>query len=521
MTALVLLALLAQPVSFADIRNAAATPANWLTYSGNYQGHRHSALAEIHSGNVSQVRPVWVYQAQDPGKIETSPLVVDGILYLTEKPNVVTALDGRTGRPLWSTRLPPPPKVPTCCGPVNRGLAVLDDALFFATLDGQLVALDMRTGKIRWKITVGDGKSGASMTMAPLAVKDRIIVGIAGGEFGVRGFIDAYEARSGKRLWRFWTIPGPGQPGHESWKGDSWKTGGATTWVTGSYDPALNLVYWGTSNPAPSYDGDGREGDNLYANSLVALDADTGQLRWHFQFTPHDLHDWDSNQVPVVFDAPVGGRARTLVAQANRNGFYYVLDRATGELLSGTPYIKQTWASGLDPRGRPLVRPGTTPTAQGVLVYPGLGGGTNWYSPSYDPQSGLFFVQAHEDYAQVFFKRHGAFKPGAHYEGGAARDVEGSEHYAVVKAIEAATGKIVWEFKQHAGPSGGVLSTAGGLVWSGNREGTFFALDARSGRPLWRFQTGGGISANPISFEVDGKQHVAIATGQAIFVFAR
>jgi alcohol dehydrogenase (cytochrome c) len=494
--------------------------ADWVTYSGNYQAHRHSGLAQIDTGNVAQLRPLWVYQTAEPGRLETSPLVIDGILYLTEKPHIVTALDGRTGRPLWSTRRPAV-KVAGCCGPVNRGLAVLGDTLFHGTLDGHLVALDRQTGKPRWEVTVADPRSGHSITLAPLVVKDKVIVGVAGGEFGVRGFVDAYDARTGARAWRFWTVPAPGEPGHETWKGDSWKTGGGTTWVTGAYDPALNLLYWGTGNPGPDYDGDDRPGDNLYTNCLLALDPDSGKLRWHFQFTPHDLHDWDSSQVPVLFDAPWKGRPRKLVAQANRNAFFYVLDRETGEFLLGAPYVKQTWATGLDGHGRPQVRPESVPTTAGVLVYPGLGGGTNWFSPAYSPQTGLFYVQAHEDYAQVFIKRHSPYRPGGHFEGGATREMEGVEHHAVVKAIDPASGKVAWEFPLHAAPSGGVLSTAGGLVFSGNKEGTFFALDARSGRPLWHFQTGGGISAAAVSYQVDGKQQVAVAAGQAIFVFAR
>ncbi|HXU83503.1 MAG TPA: PQQ-binding-like beta-propeller repeat protein, partial [Polyangia bacterium] len=305
----------------------------------------------------------------------------------------------------------------------------------------------------------------------------------------------------------------------ETWTGDSWKNGGATTWVTGSYDPTLDLVYWGTGNPGPNYNGEGRAGDNLYSNCLLALEPDTGKLRWHFQFTPHDLHDWDSNQVPMLIDAVWKGRPRKLVAQVNRNAFYYLLDRQTGEFLLGAPYVKQTWATGLDEGGRPLVAPGATPTAEGVVVYPGLAGGTNWYSPSYHPGTQLIYVQAHEDYAQTFIKLPPHHQAGKLFMGGLTRDVEGSEHFGVIKAIEPLTGKIRWQFPLHAPPSGGVLSTAGGLVWSGNREGMFFALDARTGKVLWKFQTGGLIWANPISFAVDGKQQVAIAAGQALFVF--
>jgi alcohol dehydrogenase (cytochrome c) len=524
-SALLALCLLAQspppPVSYDRLRAAAAEPHNWLTYSGNYNGHRHSPLAQIKPGNVAAVTPTWVYQSRESGKIETSPIVVDGVVYITEKPHIVTALDGRTGRPLWSYRRPPV-SVPTCCGPVNRGLAVLDDALYLGTLDAHLVALDMKTGRVRWDVTVADYKTGHSITVAPLAVKDKIVVGIAGGEFGIRGFLDAYDARTGKRAWRLWTVPAPGQPGHETWnggKGNAWKTGGAPTWVTGAYDPGSNLIYWGTGNPAPDYDGDDRKGDNLYSDCLLAIDADSGKLRWHFQFTPHDLHDWDANQVPMLIDANFGGKPRRLVAQANRNGFYYLLDRLTGQFLVGSAFARQSWASGLDPRGRPIVLPGTAPTAEGTLVYPGLAGATNWFSPAYNPATGLVYVQAREDYAQIFHKTKSDYQPGEHFEGGSARDVEGAEHYGVIKAIEAVTGKIRWQMKQYAPPSGGVLSTAGGLVWSGNREGWFFALDAASGRALWRFQTGGLIWANPVSFAVDGQQQVAIAAGQGIFVF--
>jgi alcohol dehydrogenase (cytochrome c) len=460
-----------------------------------------------------------VYQSREAGKIETSPIVIDGIIYLTERPHIVTALDGRTGRPIWSYRRPRAKDVRSCCGDVNRGVAVLGDAVYHVTFDGNLLALDRRTGKLRWEVNVADHRLGHSLTVAPLAVKDKIIVGISGGEFGIRGFLDAYDAKTGKRAWRFWTVPGPGEPGNDTWSGNSWRTGGAPTWVTGSYDPTLDLLYWGTGNPAPDYNGDARKGDNLYSNALLAIDPDDGKLRWHFQFTPHDLHDWDSNQVPVLIDAPWGGRPRKLVAQANRNAFFYLLDRESGDFLLGAPYVKQTWASGLDARGRPQRIPGTAPSAEGTKVFPGLAGGTNWYSPAYNPDTRLFYFQAHEDYAQIFYKHDTPYKPGGRFEGGAARDVEGSEHFGVIKAIDPLTGKAVWQFPLHSAPSGGVLSTGGGLVWSGNREGFFFALDARSGRPLWRFQCGGLIWANPISFAVDGRQQVAIAAGQGIFVF--
>jgi alcohol dehydrogenase (cytochrome c) len=517
--ALLMLAQGPDGITPARLVNAAAEPANWLTYSGNYQGHRHSALAEVTAANVARLRPLWVYQSREAGRLETSPIVVDGILYITEKPHLVTALDGRTGRPLWSYRRARV-KVSTCCGEVNRGPAVLGDTLYYNTLDAHLVALDRRTGARRWEVKVADFELGHSMTAAPLAVKDKIVVGISGGEFGIRGFLDAYDAKTGKRVWRLWTVPAKGEPGNDSWgPGEAWRKGGAPTWVTGTYDPALDLLYWGTGNPGPDYNGDDRPGDNLHSNSLLAVEPDTGKLRWHFQYTPHDLHDWDSNQVPVLIDATVGGAPRRLVAQANRNGFFYLLDRVTGAFQLGAPYARQSWASGLDARGRPILRPGTEPSEKGTLVYPGLAGGTNWYSPAYDPDTRLFYFQAHEDYAQVFYKRALPHKPGAHFEGGSARDIEGAESFGVVKAIDPLTAKIVWEFPLHSPPSGGVLSTAGGLVWSGNREGTFFALDARTGKPLWRFQCGGLIWGNPIAFAVDGHQRLLIPAGASIFVF--
>src|SRR5262245_54979031 len=351
LSTIILLSLFAQmalgQVSYERIRRAESEPGDWLTYSGNYQSHRHSSLAQINTSNVARLKPAWVYQIREPGKVETSPIVVDGILYITERPHVVTALDGRTGRPLWSYRREAQPDARGCCGQVNRGLAVLDDLLFLGSFDGHLVALDLPTGKQRWDVTVADYKSGLSVTAAPLAVKDKVIVGVAGGEFGVRGFLDAYDAKTGKLVWRFWTVPGPGEPGNETWEGDSWKTGGALTWVTGAYDPDLNLIYWGTGNPSPDYNGDDRAGDNLYASSLLAVDPDTGRLRWHFQFTPHDVHDRDGSQVPLLIDRVVEGRPRKLIVTPNRNGFYYVLDRESGEFLSATAFVKQDWALGL------------------------------------------------------------------------------------------------------------------------------------------------------------------------------
>lgn len=524
MRATILLLLLAQAaagqVSFERIRQAESEPGNWLTYSGGYQSHRYSLLDQINKANISRLRPAWVHQNQEPEIFETSPIVIDGILYITESPYIVVALDGRTGRVLWRYRRIGAANARGCCGSVNRGLAILDDSLFLGTFDAHLVALDVRTGKARWDVIVADYRQGYTITVAPLAVKDKVVIGVSGGDLGIRGFLDAYDAKTGRRVWRVWTVPGPGEPGHETWEGDSWKTGGAPTWVTGSYDPDLNLLYWNTGNPSPDWNGDDREGDNLYSNSLLAIDIDAGKLRWFFQFTPHDVHDWDSNQVPVLIDGTFNGRPRKLVVQANRNAFYYILDRETGEFLKGTPFVKQTWAKALDSAGRPILLPNKEPSIGGTEVYPGWSGATNWYSPSYSRRTKFFYVLAADDYGEIFYKLKAKFIPGHRFEAGFVRDIDGLEPYGVVKALEAETGKIRWETKLHRVAYGGLLSTAGGLVFGGDGEGYFFALDAESGQPLWRFQTGGYIGANPVTFMVDGKQHVAIASGQALFVFA-
>jgi len=504
-------------VPYERIVNAPREPGNWLTYSGNYQGHRFSPLDQVTAANVSSLRVKWAYQFENP-RTEVSPIVVDGVMYVTG-PNSAAALDARTGRELWTWKRPIPKDYNSIgYGHVNRGPAVLDDQVFVATLDCYLVALDARSGQERWSMKVEDYKPGYSFTLAPLAIRGKVLVGTSGGEAGIRGFVDAYDAKSGKRAWRFYTIPGPGEPGHETWLSDAWKTGGGSTWVTGSYDPDLNLVYWGIGNPGPDWNPDSRPGDNLYTCSVVALDGDTGKLKWHFQFTPHDSHDWDSTHVPVLFEAEVRGARRKLLAMANRNAFYYVLDRATGEFLAGRPYAKQTWAKGLDDQGRPLVVPNTEPSEQGTLVWPNLNGATVWFSPAYSPQTGLFYVATRE-IGSIYYKREAEYKPGIFFAGGGEAFPPGTEAAGFIRALEATTGRISWEFRLHSAPWSGVLATAGGLVFSGSDEGNFYALDARTGEPLWDFQTGGPIAANPISFAVDGRQYIAIAANRVLYVF--
>src|SRR5262245_41280375 len=508
----------AAQVSYERILNAVKEPGNWLTYSGNYSGHRYSPLAQINSVNAARLKPLWTYQLDVTHKFETSPIVVDGVMYISEPPSNVTAIDAKTGRSLWRYRRQVPRDLRLCCGQVNRGVAVLGDLVFVGTVDNHLIALDSATGRVAWDTLVSDHKTGFSITVAPLAVKDKVIVGIAGGEFGVRGFIDAYDAKTGKLAWRFYTVPQAGEPGVETWFGDSWKTGAATTWVTGSYDVEQNLLIWGTGNPGPDWNGDGRAGDNLYSDSFVALDLDTGKLKWYFQFTPHDVHDWDATQVPVLMDIEVGGRTRKVVAMANRNAFYYLLDRATGEFILGVPYAKQTWAKGLDARGRPIVRPDTEPTVEGNLVWPSLQGATNWFSPSYNPMNKLFYVAVREMGA-YYYKGEAEYKPGVFFAGGGERALAGDKASGAIRALESDTRKLKWEFPLQSPPWAGVLSTAGGVVFGVWDEGNFYALDAMTGKPLCDFQTGGPIAANPISFQIEGRQHVAIAAGHSLFVF--
>ena len=509
-------------VPYERIVNAQKEPGNWLTYSGNYSGHRYSPLLQITPSNVAGLRVKWAHQFEG-GRTETSPIVVDGVMYVTA-PNSAMALDARTGRTLWKWMRPIPKDYQSIgFGRVNRGPAILDNQLFVATLDCYLVALDLKSGAERWSAQVEDYKPGYSMTLAPLAIKGKVLVGVSGGEAGIRGFVDAYDAVTGARSWRFWTVPAPGEPGYQTWPQegtlkDSWKTGGGSTWVTGSYDPDSNLVYWGIGNPGPDWNADSRPGDNLYTCSLVALDGDTGALKWHFQFTPHDTHDWDSTHVPVLFEAEVRGVKRKLVAVANRNAFFYVLDRTSGEFIAGRAYAKQTWAKGLDDRGRPMVIPNTEPSAEGTIAYPNLNGATVWFSPSYSPLTNLFYVSVRE-LGSIYYKREAEYKPGTFFAGGGEANIPKSEKSGAIRALEVATGNMRWEFPLHTASWSGVLSTGGGLVFSGSDEGNFFALDAGSGKPLWDFQTGGAIASNPISFSVDGKQYVCIAADRVLYVF--
>jgi alcohol dehydrogenase (cytochrome c) len=507
-------------VSHDDLLAAPGHPDDWLMHSRTFDGWRFSPLDEISIASVGRLRLRWVHQlATNDTIVESTPLVTGGVMYLSEPPASVVALDARTGSAVWHFGRDLPLNMSLCCGRVNRGVALLGTTAFVGTLDAHLVALDATDGSHKWETRVADSSDGYSITAAPLAVGDLVIVGVSGGEFGIRGFLAAYAADSGNEVWRFNTIPGPGEPGHDSWEGDSWKTGGGPTWVTGAYDPDLDLVYWGTGNPSPIYSGIDRNGDNLYTNSVVAVARRTGKLAWHFQFTPHDEHDWDSNQTPILAELTIAGAKRKVIAWANRNGFYYVLDRATGEFLVGAPFVKQTWAKGLDPHGRPILASGGRPTRKGALVYPGVAGGTNWQPPAFNPSLGMIYIPATEGSSIFTNSPPELHKPGALFvaSGATTNEIE-----PVIKALDAATGQKRWEYRSPVSRGnlsrGGLLATAGNLVF-GASGSQLFALDARTGEELWRVGLGGITMAAPISFTVDGHQVIAVAAGRAVFQF--
>jgi alcohol dehydrogenase (cytochrome c) len=496
--------------------DSAKEPQNWLMYSGDYAGRRFSALDQINTATAATIVPKWAYQTMAGGKFETTPLVVDGILYGTGQDDRAFALDARSGRPIWQYQRALPSDIRPCCGRVNRGLAILGDKVFMGTLDAHVVAFDAKTGNVVWDVSAFDYRKGYSITLAPLAVKNLVLVGVSGGEYGIRGFIDAYDANTGDRKWRFYTIPGPGEPGHDSWEGDSWKIGGAPAWITGSFDPATNTTFWTTGNPSPSNRGEGRAGDNLYSNSLLALDPDTGTLKWYYQFSKHDEHDYDATQVPVLVDQ--GGKH--LIVQANRNGFFYVLDRTSGKVISVTPYAKVTWSDTKDAAGTPIARKEASPTRDGTRVCPGAAGATNWMSPTYDPQTALFYVTAREQ-CDIFSTAPQPYEQGHAYYGSAYfPNDDAAPFWGALRALDPATGKLKWEFKHPSPTWAGVLSTAGGLIFTGDAEGNFIALDAASGKVLWHFQCGASVYASPMSYAVDGKQYVAVPAGSTLFTFA-
>jgi alcohol dehydrogenase (cytochrome c) len=499
-----------------------ADGSRWLTFGGNYTNQRHSPLTQITPANVSRLMPQWTFQTATLGNFQTTSILRDNVLYVTGPQNVAWALDARTGRQIWRYRRELPEGLTACCGLVNRGFGVLGDKLYMTTLDAHLLALDMKTGAVVWDVTMEEYKNGYAATIAPLVVKDKVIVGVAGGEYGCRCFIDAYDAQTGKRAWRFHTVPGPGEPGNETWAGDSWKRSGASIWVTGAYDPELNLAYFGTGNPGPDYHSASREGDNLYSDTLVALDVDTGKLAWHYQFTPHDVHDWDSTQVPILADLTIGNQPRKVVMFANRNGFYYTLDRTNGRIIVAKPFVRTTWATEIGNDGRPMLQAGHTPNEKGELTCPDIAGGTNFWPPTYDPAQRLFFVNAREVCA-TYYAWKPEFTQGDRFTGGAAQRARGPEYpaYGALRAIDPTNGERKWELKYLNPSSAGVLSTAGGVIFTGDSEGNLLAVDSRTGKLVWHYQMGANLHGTaPTTYMVDGRQHVLVPAGTTLTAWA-
>ena len=516
------LALLSAQVSFDRLLNPNKEPQNWVTYSGSYTSQRHSQLTQITPANVRNLELKWVFQQKSIDKDEVTPLVVDGVMYTIQSPNDIVALDAATGKQQWIYRHTPDAAAKNCCGRMTRGVAIAGDKLYLAAFDARMIAINAKTGKEVWNTPVADPKQGYAFTHAPIIVKDKVIAGPSGGEFGIRGFIAAWDVESGKEVWRFNTIPGPGEPGNETWSGDSWKHGGGAVWATGSYDPETNLTYWGVGNPGPDWNGDARIGDNLYSCSVIALDADTGKIKWHYQFSPHNEFDWDATQVPILADIEIQGRPRKVMLWANRNGMFYVLDRTSGEFLLGKPFVKVNWASGFDEKGRPMRVPGIAPSKQGTLVYPGNQGGTNWYSPSFSPRTGLMYVSTWENSSTTYVKgdEPPEFAEGKGFTGTFPRGgKQGEETYGAVRAIDPQTGDKKWDFKMAGFPEAGVLTTASDLLFSGGRDGAFFALDARTGDQLWSINLGPSVTAGPMTYAVNGRQYVSIAVGSSLFTF--
>jgi alcohol dehydrogenase (cytochrome c) len=495
--------------------------ANWPSYNGDYTGRRYSSLHQINLSNVAQLRAAWVFHPGNSQNLEVTPVVVNGVMFVTSA-NHVFALDARTGRSLWHYQRPVSSGLlDDAAAHKNRGVGVWHNFVYAQTDDAHLVCLDARSGGLRWEVEYAEKSKHYGATSAPLIVKDLVIVGSSGGDSGVRGFLAAYDAATGKEKWRFWTIPAPGEFGSSSWPGDSYLHGGGTTWMPGTYDPELNTVYWTTSNAAPDFVGDTRPGDDLYTACVLALDPDTGKLKWYFQFTPHDVYDYDANETPVLVDANEDGTMRHLLLQANRNGFFYVLDRATGKFLRATPFVKKlNWANGIDASGRPILS-GRIPTANGTLICPGIDGATNWFSPSYNAETGLLYVIALESCNQ-YFAAPREFVRGETYYNTGTKLPPGDPPQKILLALSAKDGKTVWSYPQvgQGNSWGGTLTTAGGLVFFCDDSDSLEAVDAATGRPVWHFNTGQRFRASPMTYDVDGVQYVVIAAESDIFTFA-
>jgi len=494
---------------------------NWLSYNGDYTGRRYTSLRQVTAANVSQLRAQWVFHSSNPGILEVTPVVVNGIMYVTGS-NDAYALDARTGLVLWHHSWPISyGLIDDASGHINRGVAVLGTRVYMETDNAHLLCLDARSGNLLWNVAYATGNKNYGATSAPLVVKDKVLVGTSGGDDGVRGFLAAFDAKTGKEVWRFWTIPAPGEPGSTSWPGETYLHGGATTWMPGTYDPSLNTVYWGTSNPSPDFDGSVRPGDDLYSSCVLALDPDTGKLKWYFQFTPHDLADYDATETPVLADMNYKGVPRKLLLEANRNGFVYILDRTNGAFLGARQFaLLQNWARGIDKNGRPVLT-GLTPDADGTRICPGYAGATNWYSPTYSETTHLFYFLTLES-CSVYSAKTEPFEEGKGYYSTGARRSPGEHAEKVLVAYDPEKNTFAWRDLQlgDTHSAGGAMSTGSGLVFFGDNANSFEAVDGETGKPLWHFNLGQSPHASPMSYGVDGKQYFAIAAGSDLFTFA-
>jgi alcohol dehydrogenase (cytochrome c) len=499
------------------------TAANWISYNGDYTGRRYSSLAEINTSNVAQLRAEWIFHARNTDRLEVTPVVLNGTMFVTAA-NDAFALDARTGRVVWHySRATSEGLIDDASRHISRGVALWRDHVYIETDNAHLLCLDIRSGNLIWDVAYADWNKNYGATSAPLVVKDKVLVGTSGGDDGVRGFVAAYEALTGKLAWRFWTIPAPGEFGSESWPKDLYQHGGGTTWMPGTYDPELNLVFWTTSNPSPDFEGSVRPGDDLYTDCVLAIDPDSGKLKWFFQFTPHDLFDYDATETPMLIDAAYKGQPRKLLVQANRNGFVYVLDRTNGTFLSAVPFVeKLNWAKGIDANGRPI---GTDlkPTPEGTRICPGFAGATNWFAPSYNESNHLVYFLALEECETFFSKPEPeSFREGQMYYSTGVKRIGSEKSQKILMAYDLENGTFAWKYPQIGSghSSGGTMTTSGGLLFFGDDAESFEAVDASTGKALWHFNTGQGMSASPMSYAIDGKQYVAIAAGSDVFSFA-
>jgi alcohol dehydrogenase (cytochrome c) len=513
---------LPREITFDDI--ARPKPGEWPSYNGLLNANRHSPLDQINIQTVAKLEPKWTHEMGGERALQMTPIVIDGVMYVAAV-NEARALDARTGRQIWQFARPQTAGlVPTgdAARGINRGVAVLGNHVFLQTDHAHLLALERLTGRLQWEVEMADYRLNYGSTGAPLIVNDLVIAGISAGDEGVRGFLDAYRASTGERVWRFWTVPARGEPGSETWIGKALEHGCAATWLTGSYDPDAKLLYWPTGNPCPDYNGDERKGDNLYSSSIVALDPATGELRWHFQFTPHDLHDWDANQPPLLVDAEFRGQPRKLLVVANRNGFFYVLDRLTGRMLMAEPFVKNlTWSSGIGADGRPRLLAAYENSVEGTQTCPAVSGAANWPSTAFNPETGLFYVMASEGCA-VYRKNSDWFEFGKSFYGGTTKGATIAGGGKYLRALDLQSGRLVWEVPRVGGgaSASGVMSTAGGLVFYGdNTGGALIAINATTAQRLWQFETHQTWKSSPMTYAIDGKQYVGVVAGSTVRVF--